>query len=353
MLTVAAVYKGQPYTATEHGERVAIHAPSSTCWTHWRRGRLVRSQALRATAPARVVSRLEERLRRAGQLGASWGAARDAGLLGPQSEGIEVMRRALAEAVQYPREAEDERGWAAWGRFLQLPETTSHEEILEAVDHPPDLELPMAGVFELDEAVQRETGRPRELTNTVSDGSRPPSYAEQWANVAASPEVTEIRELVAQIYAGASRINWARLLGMSETASREEILERFRRVQPPITQGSPAYMQALVAQITPETARLWADAWGCAPADLAERVLEPGPGGLVDSDTARELSRRILADVGAEHVEGARRADRSVLERHNDPDTVEDLEYYGDAPEPLEDVEWLRGVLAETEGPKA
>jgi len=337
MLTVTAVYKGKHYEATELGTQVTIHAPDATCWTHLRRGRLVRSQALAATAPKRVVSRLEARLRRAGQCEAVAEAQRDdvasvvseveAYAIASEQWALWVEARRAGEPEAPADQLANQRGWAAWSRFLQLPETASHEEILP----------------ELDEAVQRETGRPRELANTVSDGS-------------SAPPPMDAARLAA----------WAQLVGLPEIASREEILEHltldtvsdyswrfvsYDTWQPPITQGSPAYMQALVAQITPETARLWADAWGCAPDALAERVLEPGPGDLVDSDTARELSRRILADVGQPAVDGARRADRSALARHNDPDIPEDLEYYDDTPEPLEDVEWLRGVLADTEGP--
>jgi len=47
-------------------------------------------------------------------------------------------------------------------------------------------------------------------------------------------------------------------------------------------------------------------------------------------------------------VTGARRADRGVGERHLDPDTPGDLDYYDTQHEPLEDVDWLRGVLADT-----
>lgn len=473
MLTVTAVYKGLHYEATELGDRVAIHAPDATCWTHWRRGRLVRSEALRATAPKRVVSRLESRLRRAGQLGAVHagmqvlrGAELDEALreqrhtaffdttLGERWPVTRVSPANLEARVHEHLEhgsvvydpvtdrvtslavtpAEDARGWAAWARFLQLPEAASHEEILGA--------LP-----ELDAAVQRETG---ELTNTVSDGSSPytphlefgpladeirvaearrereaanSAFVARFTRLWGLPETASREEILARmarpgsvsardaILADASEQierqvsegltygpvttdpetgrtsceitvrmpdvdaivrearrlapvalddpldmrYWTRRLGLPETASPVDIVERMRQrhasvSEPsPITQGSPAYMQALVAQITPETARLWANAWGCTPAALAQRVLEPGPGDLVDSDTARELSRRILADVGQPAVDGARRADRSLLARHNDPDTPEDLEYYDDTPEPLEDIEWFRGVLAETE----
>ena len=478
MLTVTATYKGKHYEATEIGSRVVIHAPDYVFWTQWRRGRLVRSQALAATAPARVVSRLEERLRRAGQRKAVAGGelALLAGLpdTASREEAVAVLGRRALNAERIPRPqygphdgmrvlrgpeldqalqqarnaraeerlswardraignqtidqmraylglsqrpatrvtpqdryrperlaapaitpAEDQRGWAAWARFLQLPETASHEEILEAMDRPATLELPMAGAFVIP-------------AGSGPHDSLPPGRVEQGADAPGATPLADIQAVMARIREGQQREReafvahvrdvrhrfargeisaeianeavtievpldtrrWARLVGLPETASRAEIIEHltldsvsdvdnpryswrfvtYDTWQPPITQGSPAYMQSLVAQITPETARLWADAWGCEPDALAERVLEPGQGDLVDSDTARELSRRILADVGQPAVDGARRADRSVYDRHTDPDTVEDLEYYGDAPEPLEDVEWLRGVLAETE----
>lgn len=558
MLTVTATYKNLHYEATElDGDRVAVHGPTSTCWTAWRRGRLVRSQPLAATAPKRVISRLEERLRRARQLGAVPQEPEGRQLPNYESQMARNARaqQRLLEAREWAvTSAEDQRGWAAWARFLQLPETASHEEILAAIGHPPDLELPRAGMLVIPVAEGERSSVPRvpdplevteiqRLTDVLNadisrmnrerglqahladlaglpesashesasheeigrralnaphrvqiyepwpitappesrwaaaraaghypgcpvargqtepcvgsagrmpsacrcgfgtrlaaaaraDREQPPGHVERpevtrrsftdWARSVGMPEA-EIRvnarasamepwirpELgvswdaagatpLADLQAGIQRIrentgydptasvdlpSWARMMGLPETASREDILERLARPGPdvrsvaarqrlealadeirndmdygpvewvrlrgelPITQGSPAYMQSLVAQITPETAQLWADAWGCAPAALAARVLEPGPGDLVDSDTARELSRRILADVGQAAVDGARRADRSVYDRHNDPDTAEDLEYYDGTPEPLEDVEWLRGVLAET-----
>jgi len=405
MLTVTATYKGLGYEATELGEHVVIHAPTSTCWTHWHHGRLVRSPALAATAPQRVVSRLEARLRRAGQLGARWEAdqmarnaraeerllwARDRAIgnqtldrvrdhLGlPRRPGTSLVPPSVVQVLHgrpTPHAitpAENERGWAA----LQLPETASHEEILGAIGHPPDLDhwadaSASTVLAEVNEVVAqiREGMRVTPLGSFEEFYDIPPSYVQPPPITQGSPPMD--LEVLAPEFGPLIRVplaEWARLMGLPETASREEIIERFRQppgsvsdhwvrartfgwfAQPePITQGSPAYMQALVAQITPETARLWADAWGCAPHELAQRVLEPGPGDLVDSDTARELSRRILADVGQPAVDGARRADRSALARHNDPDIPEDLEYYDDTPEPLEDVEWLRGVLAETE----
>lgn len=120
-----------------------------------------------------------------------------------------------------------------------------------------------------------------------------------------------------------------------------------------ITQGSPEYMQSLVSQVSEDTLARWLSAWsmpeGSTRSDLAARVLDYGQGDAVSPEDARELSRLIMADVGIENIEGARRADRNSFARHYNPDTAEDLDHHDGVEEPLEDSEWFRDLAMATE----
>jgi hypothetical protein len=116
----------------------------------------------------------------------------------------------------------------------------------------------------------------------------------------------------------------------------------------PLT-GSAESMAAISRQVSDATAEVWADAWGCTPDELPARCLEFGEGGAVPAGRAAEISKLIIEDVGADTIEGARRADRGVYDRHTDPDTTGDLDHHDEDQEPLEDVEWLRDLMAETE----
>lgn len=141
--------------------------------------------------------------------------------------------------------------------------------------------------------------------------------------------------------------------GMSDEELRLRHSERHGFPYDPIASGTPAYMHSLVSQISDATVERWITAWhmpeGSTRDDLAARVFRHGRGDETTPDEARELAAAIMADIGADRIAGARRADRSIVARHHDPDTAADLDHHDGTREPLEDSEWFRDLALATE----
>lgn len=137
------------------------------------------------------------------------------------------------------------------------------------------------------------------------------------------------------------------------TVQRITMAMTLEHVPPEVTQGTPAYMQSLVAQVSDETVERWIALWhmpqGSTRDDLALRVTDYGHGDETTDTEARELAAAIMADIGQERIDGARRADRSSHERHMSPDTAEDLDHHDGCEEPLMDSDWFRDLAAATE----
>ncbi|MEE9382856.1 MAG: hypothetical protein V3V08_05520 [Nannocystaceae bacterium] len=176
----------------------------------------------------------------------------------------------------------------------------------------------------------------------VDEGSRPPDYiVDEHGNLlcdeaSGAPNIEEHQYQIGRAY-----LSSLRQLGIFDSPHQD------------VTNGTPAYMHSLVSQVSDETVERWVSAWhmpeGSTREDLAARVLRHGRGDETTPDEARELAAAIMADIGPERIDGSRRADRSIVERHHHPDTVEDLDHHDGIKEPLEDSDWFRDLALATE----
>ncbi len=391
-MLVGTTYKGIRYTAAAHGCEVVSfvnHGTDRSAVTVWHRSkhRLRRLAWLRKVVPARALSRLEAKLRKANVTGRLIIAIDRNGV--PRMDSFSCRDRDRYEAQTMAFLGSPVL--SVWADFLRVtacaPDESNQDYRARLLDRLTG-RTRSGGVRYLDEIypISEEGASYTEARNapaprmTISephtvtaatigsflDALR--SGAHEWLSpqLEAPPQprsgpIADIEALAEEIRAGvdypAPPLSDIEAMTQAVRSSLPRMVliggPGWGQPQPDVTQGSPAYMQSLVAQISDETLRRWLAAWqlpeGSTRADLTDRVLEPGPGSLVAPDEARELSRAILADVGSEKLEGARRADRPDWIRARNPDTAEDLDNHPENIEPLEDSEWFADMLEASE----
>ena len=357
-MTVETTYKGVRYAAvatwaTGQNGWILIqnHSTGWEVYTEWRRrglhfDQLVRNAEVRRVIPKRALSRLEKKLRAAQRAETSefmlW--MRDTVSYAELANGVrsdlaDAERRRIA-AGALPE------GFANWGEAAGYPPRVT---VVRGSSMGSSIPPGLARVPDYSDAERRVIAAGAQLGGQ-SAAALIAAGAFTWSEAGADP-LQDIEDLARQIREDASP--WC---FDAEEAANFVAAWRRTSYHQTAAEGSPAYMQAMVRQVSDETVELWCAAW-CMPedstrADLLIRVLDEGPGDLVPEDEAADLARRIVADVGQQNIDGARRADRTEYARHHDPDTTEDLDHFfedGAELEPLEDVEWLRDILTESE----